>query len=57
VLVLDDLPENLRLMGELLASSPVDVSFAKSGEQALRLAARADFQLAILDLNLPDVEG
>jgi len=57
VLVLDDLPENLRLMGELLASSPVEVSFAKSGEQALRLAARADFQLAILDLNLPDVEG
>ena len=57
VLVLDDLPENLRLMGELLASSPVEVSFAKSGEQALRLAARADFQLAILDLNLPDVDG
>ena len=57
VLVLDDLADNLRLMGELLAGSAVQPSFAKSGEQALRIASRADFQLAILDLNLPDMNG
>ena len=57
VLVLDDLADNLRLMGELLSGAAVEVSFAKSGAQALRIAARADFQLAILDLNLPDMNG
>jgi two-component system sensor histidine kinase/response regulator len=57
VLVLDDLAENLRLMGELLAQAPVDVSFAKSGVQAVRLAKLARFDLAILDLNLPDLDG
>ncbi|MFN7725477.1 MAG: response regulator, partial [Rubrivivax sp.] len=57
VLVLDDLADNLRLMGELLSGTAVEVSFAKSGAQALRIAARADFQLAILDLNLPDMNG
>jgi PAS domain S-box-containing protein len=57
VLVLDDLAENLRLMGELLAQAPVDVSFAKTGVQAVRLAALARFDLAILDLNLPDLDG
>ena len=57
ILVLDDVAENLRLMGELLAASPVEVSLAKSGQQALRLAARVPFQLAILDLNLPDIDG
>ena len=57
VLVLDDLADNLRLMGELLSGSAVQPSFAKSGEQALRIASRADFQLAILDLNLPDMNG
>jgi PAS domain S-box-containing protein len=57
VLVLDDLADNLRLMGELLSGAAVEVSFAKSGAQALRIAARANFQLAILDLNLPDMNG
>jgi PAS domain S-box-containing protein len=57
VLVLDDLADNLRLMGELLSGASVEASFAKSGAQALRIAARADFQLAILDLNLPDMSG
>jgi PAS domain S-box-containing protein len=57
VLVLDDLADNLRLMGELLTGAAVEASFAKTGAQALRIVARADFQLAILDLNLPDVNG
>jgi len=57
VLVLDDLADNLRLMGELLSGGGVEASFAKSGAQALRIASRAQFQLAILDLNLPDMNG
>jgi PAS domain S-box-containing protein len=57
VLVLDDLADNLRLMGELLSGAAVEASFAKSGAQALRIVARAEFQLAILDLNLPDMSG
>ncbi|MFM7849239.1 MAG: response regulator [Rubrivivax sp.] len=57
VLVLDDLADNRRLMGELLSGVAVEASFANSGAQALRLAARAHFQLAILDLNLPDMNG
>ena len=57
VLVLDDLADNLRLMGELLSGAAAEASFAKSGAQALRIAARANFQLAILDLNLPDMSG
>ena len=57
ILVLDDLSENLRLIGDLLSDADAEVSFAKTGQQALRLVARVDFQLAILDLNLPDIDG
>ena len=57
VLVLDELAENLRLMGELLTRPAVDVSFAKTGAQSLRMASRAAFQLALIDLNLPDMDG
>ena len=57
ILVLDDVPENLRLIGELLADAQAEVSFAKTGQQALRLVGRVSFQLAILDLNMPDIDG
>ena len=57
LLVLDDQPENLRLIGELLSDAPVELSFAKTGGQALRLATRVGFRIAILDLSLPDIDG
>jgi len=57
ILVLDDVPENLRLIGELLSDAQAEVSFAKTGQQALRLIGRVAFELAILDLNLPDIDG
>ena len=57
VLVVDDNPANLRMMGELLSATGADSSFAKLGAQALRLCERTRFQLAVLDLNLPDMDG
>ncbi len=57
VLVVEDNAENLHMMGELLSGTGVDASFAKLGEQALRICSRMPFQLAVLDLNLPDVDG
>jgi PAS domain S-box-containing protein len=57
VLVVDDNAANLRMMGELLAATGADASFAKLGAQALRLCERARFHLAVLDLNLPDMDG
>jgi len=57
VLVVDDNAANLRMMGELLSATGADSSFAKLGAQALRLCERTRFQLAVLDLNLPDMDG
>lgn len=57
VLVLDDQPGNLDLLGRLFEGRNVEVSFAKTGSMALRIAKKVPFQLAILDLQLPDVDG
>jgi len=57
VLVVDDNAVNLRMMGELLSAMGAHSSFAKLGAQALRLCERTRFQLAVLDLNLPDMDG
>lgn len=57
VLVLDDHPGNLHLLGQLFEGRHVEVSFAKTGAAALRIASKVPFQLAILDVNLPDTDG
>ena len=60
VLVLEDNAASRRLMAELLdepRSEETEVSFATTGAQALAIAKRVQFDLAILDLVLPDMDG
>ncbi len=57
VLVVEDDAHSRSLMARILSSSGCEVSFAKSGAQALELASRVTFDFAILDLNLPDISG
>jgi len=57
VLLVDDVPDNLKLLGSLFDSAELELSFAKNGIRALKLAERSRFELAILDLKLPDIDG
>jgi PAS domain S-box-containing protein len=60
VLVLEDNAASRRLMAELLdepRSEETEVSFATTGAQALTIVKRVQFDLAILDLVLPDMDG
>lgn len=57
ILLVDDLPDNLKLLGSLFDSSNLELSFAKNGIRALKLAEISEFELAILDINLPDIDG
>ena len=57
VLVVDDSPEYLSLMGELLESSYA-VRVANSGERALQLARQEPHpDLVLLDVLMPDMDG
>lgn len=57
ILLVDDLPDNLKLLGSLFDGSNLELSFAKNGIRALKLAEISEFELAILDINLPDIDG
>lgn len=57
ILMVDDLPDNLKLLGSLFDGSNLELSFAKNGIRALKLAEISEFELAILDINLPDIDG
>ena len=57
VLVVDD-QEDIREMARLvLTGAGYEVATASSGREALRLARETTFDLVLLDINMPDLDG
>jgi signal transduction histidine kinase len=57
LLAVDDKPQNLYALRTLLASLEVQVVEATSGLQALSLTLEHDFCLAIVDIQMPEMDG
>jgi len=57
VLIVEDEPDIAHLVQEHLADIGCDADIAGTGERALQLFSNGDYQLAILDLMLPDTDG
>jgi signal transduction histidine kinase len=57
VLIVDDLPENLRALEAVIRDPQRLVFQAASGEQALSLMLEHEFALAILDVQMPGMDG
>jgi len=57
VLIVDDLPENLRALEAVIRDEARLVYQAASGEDALSLMLEHEFALAILDVQMPGMDG
>jgi len=57
ILLVDDIRENLVALRALIGSEEVEVHSAESGEQALELLLKHDFALALLDVQMPSMNG
>ena len=57
ILVVDDTPQNVKLLGDLLAAKGYEVSTAANGEQALESIARQPPDLVLLDIMMPGLSG
>ncbi len=57
ILVVDDVPEVLNLLTDLLTAEGFQVRSAESGELALRSVAAKPPHLILLDINMPDIGG
>lgn len=57
ILIVDDRPENLYTLQRLLQKLPVQVFSAASGNEALGLAIEHDFCVAIVDVQMPEMDG
>jgi two-component system, sensor histidine kinase and response regulator len=56
-LLVDDLDDNLLTMSALLRSDEVEVLTARSGREALELLLVHDVALALLDVQMPEMDG
>jgi two-component system, cell cycle response regulator DivK len=57
VLVVDDEPDNLELVGDFLSFSGATVLRADNGQQALELFQAEQPNIVLLDLAMPDMDG
>lgn len=57
ILLVDDLEENLIALEALLANEGVTCLKARSGDEALELLLVHDFALALLDVQMPNMDG
>ncbi len=57
VLVVDDVPANVKLLEARLSAEYFDVVTAMSGDEALAICERAECDLVLLDVMMPDMDG
>ncbi len=57
ILIVDDLPDNLRLLRDTLSAQGYKVRSATTGAMAIRAAQSPTTELILLDVKLPDLDG
>ncbi len=57
ILLIDDLPDNLKLLGEMLQTEGYNIRLVTTGAQALKVAEQDKPDLILLDILMPKMDG
>jgi len=57
ILIVDDNPHNLQVLGKLLQENRYEIEFATNGKAALEWLKAKQFDLILLDINMPGMNG
>lgn len=57
ILIVDDVPKNIQLLGSILKQENYDLEYATSGKEALEWLASKNFDLILLDIMMPEIDG
>ena len=57
ILVVEDKPSFGNMLKASLEDAAITVQLTKNGREALRLFKKEKFEIAIIDLRLPDIDG
>ena len=57
VLIVDDIPENIQTLGEMITDFDLDVKIAEGGQEAIDIIDSYTPDIILLDLMMPRVNG
>ena len=57
VLIVDDVPKNIQVLGSILRDQGYQLSFAMDGKRALDLTSKGKYDLILLDIMMPEMDG
>ncbi len=57
ILIVDDVTKNIQLVASFLKQAGYDINFALNGKDALRHISRERFDLILLDIMMPEMDG
>ena len=57
ILIVDDLPRNIQIAGNIIKEDNYNIYFADSGAAALQIAENNDLDLVLLDIMMPEMDG
>ncbi|MBN2614945.1 MAG: hybrid sensor histidine kinase/response regulator [Bacteroidales bacterium] len=57
ILIVDDVPKNIQILGNILSPHHFKIAYAQSGEQALKAIEYNNFDLILLDIMMPGMDG
>ncbi len=57
ILIVDDVPKNIQLLGSILKEEAYELEFATSGKEALEWLGSKPFDLVLLDIMMPEMDG
>src|SRR5262245_61500474 len=57
ILIVDDLPEKLLVLGSVLSELDETIVVARSAEEALLKVLQNEFAVILLDVNMPSMDG
>ncbi len=57
ILIVDDISENIRVLGSILLAEEYKISYTSNGEDAIKMAKTNDFDLILLDVMMPNMNG
>lgn len=57
VLIVDDTPQNIQVLANILSSESYQVGFAQNGKDAIKIATSSPFHIILLDIMMPGMDG
>jgi two-component system sensor histidine kinase/response regulator len=57
ILIVDDVSRNIQILGNILSQKQFQIAYAQSGQEALDICSAQDFDLILLDIMMPGMDG